>query len=150
MVSVGIIALIAGLLLGGLNAARLRAKKARARSDVHQLATAWNQYYADQRRFPTNDIQAMDVIAVEILGGMDTGANPRGIAYQDFNANNPTAFEDPWGTVYQVVLDSAPYDNEIVANGLELNLNVAVWSMGPDGTNVGATTADDIGSWMEK
>ena len=149
LVSMGIIALIAGLVLGGLGAAKRRAKTARARSDVHQLATAWNQYYADWRKFP-NGIDFMDVNAVEILGGMNELENPRKIVYMDFNTNNPTAFTDPWGEVYQVELDAVPYDNKITADGNSLNLSAAVWSLGPDGTNADATSADNIASWMAK
>jgi prepilin-type N-terminal cleavage/methylation domain-containing protein len=161
LVVIGIIALLAGMLLGGLNAVRRRARKANARSAVDQIATAWTAYYVDYKHFPdvgpgsSFKLKEMNEDAVHILhGNYDLSEypnhthyqekNPRGTAYMEFHEAHTGGFNDPWGNMYQLALDEEPYDNEVNAAGESLKRNVAVWSMGPDGTS---GTADDVRSW---
>ena len=149
MVSIAIIALLAGMFLGGFNAATERAKKARARSDVHQIAGAWEQYFADRIEFPSG-INSMDDEACRILGGGDSVNNPLGLAYLDFNLSaSVLSYNDPWNMPYQVALSD---DGEVSPSGHgDIQVSVAVWSLGPTGTNnaIATPSADDIGSWMD-
>ena len=53
LVVIAIIAVLAGLLLPALSGAKQRAGSAACRSNLHQLATAWEMYLGDHReRFP--------------------------------------------------------------------------------------------------
>jgi len=165
MVVIAIMALLAGMLLGGIGAAKAKAKKTEARSAVSQIATAWNSYFADYKRFPNEmkgdsfDLSAMNEDAVHIMHGdynlTDYPAhskyktkNPRQTAYLDFHEGHVGGYLDPWGHVYQLSLDEKPYDSKVNVPGLTgLQFSVAVWSMGPDGLN---GTADDIRSWDKR
>jgi type II secretory pathway pseudopilin PulG len=169
IVVIGIIMLLAGLMMAGLNSAGRRAKKARARRDVDQITTAWNVYYADYRRFPDAifdcepdiTITEMGAAAIQILRGTSTNLqyqakNPRRQEYMDFH-QAVTNFSDPWKNPYQIVLD------DIGGNGYDGNISVpvpdgsgdsevirhsvAVYSKGRDGDE---GTADDVCSWRDR
>jgi prepilin-type N-terminal cleavage/methylation domain-containing protein len=171
MVVIGIMALLASMLLGGLKAANSKEKKTEARNAVDQIVTAWKVYYADYKHFPDTGngtsykITEMGQDAIRILQGNYAGdswneKNPRKTVYIDFHGlytDQPdfTGFLDPWGNIYQVTLDEVPYDGKITVtesvNGsqqiVEKRLIAAVWSMGPDGIN---GTADDVHSWDKR
>jgi type II secretory pathway pseudopilin PulG len=149
---VGIVMVLAGLTLSGLNVARGRAKGVRARRDIAQLTTAWNAYFADYGRFPavtgnslTNGVTVTGQDVVQILRGRENygGMNPRKVTYMDFHVNT-TQFPDPWGNLYRIVWDEEPYDVRISARGETLRMSLAVWSAGEDGLD---RTEDDVLSW---
>ena len=165
MVVIGIMALLASMLLGGLKAARNKAKKTDARRAVDQIVTAWNSYYADYKHFPDEgngtsyDITSMNDDAIHILhGNYDLGRypghsvykekNPRGTQYLDFYEGYTGGYKDPWGNIYQVALDQSPYDSKVDVPGISgLQFSAAAWSMGPDGIN---GTPDDVRSWDKR
>ena len=139
LVVISIIAVLAGLLLPVLGAARRRAKRLHAESDVDQLVDAWLAYRLDYRRFPDPKITMMNSNAIAILRGAGP-QNPNGYNYMDFRSTTKY-FCDPWSKdgsteegVYRVEL------------GTMDNVAVAVWSVGPDRAN---DTDDDIRSWRE-
>lgn len=158
---VAIMMILASLILVGLNVARERASVLRARRDVAQLVTAWTAYYADYHRFPpassiagnslTNGSQIVtgrDV--VQILRGRENhnGQNTRMIPYMDFHQNTQ-GFPDPWGNLYRILWDLAPYDGQISVPGepQPLRISLAVWSAGKDGDD---GTKDDVRSWRSE
>jgi prepilin-type N-terminal cleavage/methylation domain-containing protein len=165
MVVVAIMALLAGMLLGGLGAAKSKAKKTEARRAVSQIATAWNTFYADYKRFPNEmpgnafDLTEMNEDAVHIMHGQYDlreypshskykDKNPRLTAYLDFHEGHTGGYLDPWGNVYQLRLDQLPYDSKVDVPGQSgLQFSVAVWSNGPDGIS---GTADDVRSWDKR
>jgi hypothetical protein len=157
-------ALLAGLLLGGIKVVKRRAKKAHARSEVEQIVTAWNAYYADYKRFPAPgkessfDLSQMGDDAIHILhGNYDLAEypnhakykaqNPRGTAYLEFHEAYTGGFKDPWGHIYQLALDQYKYDGEVEYDGIKLKYSVVAWSMGPDGQS---GTPDDVHSWDKR
>jgi prepilin-type N-terminal cleavage/methylation domain-containing protein len=145
LVSMGILLLLASLVLGGLGAAKRKARRTRARIEAGEIAQAWQAYFSDYSRFP-DDITQMGSNACAILRGGGGDDNPRRIPYLDFHEET-TGWWDPWGTQYQVALD-ADYDGEVTVGGDVLRRSVAVWSLGLK-TNV-ADSADDICSWKER
>ena len=147
LVTLAIILLLAGLVLGGLSTVATKARKAKARTQVAQIATAWTQYLNDYKVFPRvggSDLTEMNDAALRIL----TGDNPKHFTYLDFRSTT-TAYNDPWRgspVPYQFLLD---YDlvNRVEDSGRgipELRLTVAVWSVGPDRTS---GTDDDVTNW---
>ena len=165
MVVVGIMALLAGMLLGGLSAAKRRARKAQAKRDIDQIVTAWNAYYTDYKHFPDSGpgnsfkLTEMDNDAIRILQGNYAGSgyiekNPRKTKYLDFHKKytesegGGNGMRDPWGNIYRIALDEEPYDGIVDAAGVKgLHHSAAAWSIGPDGVD---ETADDIHSWDKR
>ncbi|MBN1556509.1 MAG: type II secretion system protein [Lentisphaerae bacterium] len=148
LVVVAIIALLVGILLPAIGAARQYAKRQRARSEVRQIELAWKSFLNDYRELPSG-ITEMDNRALEILNGENSGANPRETRYMEFDAG-ATQFRDPWGEVYQVELDD-DLDNQVDPRDYSVTLdrNVAVWSYGLNGAadTPGSRGDDDIRSW---
>ena len=144
---IAIIGLLASLLLTALSSARTSAKKTRARAEMDQIETAWQNYLQEYRRFPVTTISEMGEDAIEILRGDDTALaeeeNRKKIIFLDFQQNQAGLFADPWGNVYHVALDDDG-DNFLIADGASLPLTVAVWSDGPDGQ---PQTPDDLHNW---
>ncbi len=169
LVVIGIMALLASLMMGGLSAAKSKARKTQARTEVAQIATAWKVYYVDYKHFPidgTGNAYSIDDVmgekAIRILQGNYSGApwsdmNPRNTAYLDFHAETTeqsgyAGYLDPWGNVYQVRLDE-DYDGYVSVpkkdgtGNEDIRFSVAAWSMGPDEAD---GTADDIRSWDKR
>jgi prepilin-type N-terminal cleavage/methylation domain-containing protein len=151
---VGIIMVLAGLILSGLNVARARASVVRARRDIAQLVTGWNAYFADYGRFPTvsgnsvtNGLIVTGRDVVQILRGRENynSQNPRRVTYMDFHVNT-TQFPDPWGNLYRIAWDEEPYDVKISVRGESLRMSLVVWSAGEDGAD---DTEDDVLSWRQ-
>ncbi len=150
MVSIGIMMLLAGIILSGLNVARKRARISRARRDIAQLTAAWNAYYADHHRFPNRlpgpviSITDSGRACIQILSGSEDfkEKNPRRIPYMDFHRLT-AEFNDPWDSLYRIALDENG-NGQVTARGETLRMSVAVWSTGPDGIS---GNADDVLGW---
>jgi len=143
LVVISIIAVLAALAFPAVNGAMDSARKARAKSDVAQIATAVVAYETEYGRLPvtgTNDTVTTNVSTsfVNILIGADTAVNPRNIVFLETSAwkkgkggTNSSGFCDPWdaNSVYQIALD-ANYNTRIDAGNPTTNLikKVAVWS----------------------
>jgi len=141
LVVISIIAILASLAFPAVNGALDSARKARAKNDVVQIATAVVAYETEYGRLPTN---ASGTIPVNnnflgILTGADTNGNPRRIVFLEVSewkkgqgGTNSVGFCDPWGntTPYQIVLDH-DYNNTVAAgtNGTNLMKKVAVWNV---------------------
>lgn len=140
LVVIAILGILMGLLMPGLGAARYAAHKARARSEIKQIETAWKAYYEDYRELPSG-VNRMDAgNGVDILNGN----NRRQIRYMEFDdAAINNGFKDKWGRLYQVSLDSVGDGQVSVPDGT-VSRSVAVWSAGRD---MEEGTADDITSW---
>ncbi len=145
-----IMMLVGGLILSGLNTARRRSRVLHARRDIAQIAAAWQAYYAEYGRFPSEfpggpSITESGSDMIQILRGSHD-ANPRRVPFMDFHATT-TQFLDPWGNRYQIVLDQT-YDGSVTVQRGTLTENVptsvAVWSFGEDQT---PGTKDDVLSW---
>jgi prepilin-type N-terminal cleavage/methylation domain-containing protein len=148
LVVIAIIMILGGLLFPALTAAREAAKKARAKSDVNQLNTAFKAILLDYRDWgnaavpslnPSGDDVALSAVTY-LAGG---GANPRKRVYMEFertSTNEVGAFIDPWKKAYKVAIGNGT----VSPNGVSLSRDVAAWSIGKDGVS---GTQDDVTSW---
>ena len=158
LIVIGIIAILVGLLFPMLDKAKEYARRTRARTEVRQLALAWNSYLTDYREwFPGGSYSATtipkttDRLHVRVISGLDTVNNRRGIMFYEF-PNNDTNFMDPWRLEYRVYLD--PDYNNSVDTGAAPNhgivpRNVAVWSRARNCDPAKPSDIlDDIKSWQ--
>ena len=146
LVVISIIVILASLSFPAVNGAIDSARKARAGSDVTQIATAVVAYEVEYGRLPITNSTAGDFTSVvdlnfiKILTGENTNANanPRKIAFIEVTdwkkgkgGTNSQGWGDPWdsNSLYSIVLDGN-YDNKVDAGNPSTNLfkKVAVWS----------------------
>ena len=137
LVVISIIAVLAGLAFPAVNGAMDSARKARAKSDVSQIATAVVAYETEYGRLPTNSGTSVNSAFLATLSGNSTD-NPRKIVFLELSewkkgkgGTNGSGFCDPWdsASVYQIALDTN-YDNSVTAgtNSTNIMKKVAVWS----------------------
>jgi len=115
LVVIAIIAILAGLGFAGLQSAMESSKKAQARNDVNQIASAVKAYQLEYGRLPEKG----NVIA-EL-----TGENSKQIVFLEAKAakNNKGGIAsgrmyDPWGGEYDIMLDD-DYDNKMDHRGTQ-------------------------------
>lgn len=147
---ISIIGILMGLLFPAVNGALDSARKAQAKNDVTQIATAITAYEAEYGRLPSEDTnvpqtdKTVDAKSNGILGaliaGGDSNRNPRRITFlevQDVTGKRGRSglsggsFVDPWGSVYQISLDY-DYDNQLTGvgtNNTNVTKKVAVWNV---------------------
>jgi len=142
LVVISIIAVLAALAFPAVNGAMDSARKARAKSDVAQIATAVVAYETEYGRLPTNSGTSVNTAFLATLSGNSTD-NPRKIVFLELSewkkgkgGTNSSGFCDPWdsASVYQIALDTN-YDNLVTAgtNSTNIMKKVAVWN-NPTGT----------------
>jgi prepilin-type N-terminal cleavage/methylation domain-containing protein len=151
LVVIAIIGILASLLFPAVQGALDSARKAQAKNDVVQIATAVTAYETEYGRLPTN-VTTVNSTLVRILTGQDDTGNPRKIVFMEVAERKPSNapagkagksgtnssgdFVDPWGFSYAIALDS-DYDNTITSAGTNnqtLRKKVAVWNV-PTGAN---------------
>ena len=145
LVVISIIAILAGLAFPAVNGAMDSARKARAKSDVTQIATAVVAYETEYGTLPTISGNKVDS---GLLGTL-TGNNTRKIVFLEVSewkkgkggTNSSGDFCDPWDntSAYQIALDTN-YDNSVTAgtNSTNIMKKVAVWN-NPTGTTAEKT-----------
>jgi prepilin-type N-terminal cleavage/methylation domain-containing protein len=143
LVVISIIAILASLAFPAVNGAIDSARKARAGSDVAQIATAVVAYEVEYGKLPSFTGNSVDTTFLNMLGTNDTVNNPRKIVFLETSpwkkgkgGTNGSGFCDPWDatSVYQIALDT-DYNNEVTAgtNSTTITKKVAVWN-NPTGT----------------
>jgi hypothetical protein len=129
------------LLLPAVNSAIDAAKKAQAKNDVTQIATAVVAYETEYGKMPPGATEAaadIEGTLLNALTGTSTTNNPRKIVFIEVaqakngksgvdSITDPTKFLDPWGNTYKIVVD-ANYDNSVTVMGTTLRKKVAVWN----------------------
>ena len=140
LVVISIIAILAALAFPAVNGALNSARKAEARNDVNQIASALRNFKLEYKRLPEEGTE----IAV-LRGENVNGKNPKELVFMEMkNAQgNPPKkgyrdgqMYDPWGVAYIVVLDGESQDsdgrinNKITRNGTEYITQVIVESEG--------------------
>ena len=143
LVVIAIIGILMSLLFPAVNGAIDAAKKAQAKNDVTQIATAVIAYETEYGKLPLPTETNVDSALVNILAGIDTSAsnNPRAIVFLEVQAakkgksgTNSTGFVDTWSNSYAIAMDS-DYNNDILVstNGgaadTTLRKKVGVWNM---------------------
>lgn len=164
LIVIAIIGILMALLFPAVNSAIDAARRAQAKNDVTQLATAITAYETEYGRLPgsgTSDFNGkvtqsfMDILTAS---GSGTNDNPRKIVFLEVNSwkkgksgTNGNNFADPWGGSYYVALDY-DYDNTlsgIGTNSTNVRKKVAAWNKPADQTNVSASqkTRRYVNSW---
>ena len=178
LVVIAIIAVLIGLLFPAFRAVQDQAKRTQAKNDLMQIVNAVNAFYTDYGRYPpaTDDVLIADnSTLLNPLRAKDPTNNPRQIVFINppnvKDTANPRSgigvdgkYYDPWGTQYQVAIDTNydnqmtnPYGNNNGAGPNPLSQGVIVWSLGkdlalgstpPPGGNGIFTNSDDVISWQ--
>jgi prepilin-type N-terminal cleavage/methylation domain-containing protein len=189
LVVIAIIAILIGLLFPAFKAVQNQAKQAQAKNDVTQIVNAVSAYYTDYGKYPvttgddspiTPNSTLFDVLRNTTGGAVGNTSNPRAIIFISppyvKNTATPRAgiqssgldigiYYDPWGTPYQVAIDTSydsqmtnPYGNNNGAGPDPLAQGVIAWSLGADGClgtklpggscNGIFTNSDDVISWQ--
>ena len=119
LVVIAIIAILAGLAFPAVQGAMGSAKKAQARNDVNQLASAVKAFQLEYGKLPATNDDAAQV--VKALIGSNASVNPRNIVFfepkiakgkKNGFSTADGKYYDPWGIEYSVLLDYN-YDNKI-------------------------------------
>jgi len=152
-----IICLLLGMILPVLNRVRDNAKRAKARDQAIQIASAWQGYLQEYRVLPADNgkgqpITEMETNVLNVLSKKGDTYNRLGVEFMEFTTNEyKTGFLDPWGTLYQVRLDNdGNYDGKVTVphEATDLDRSAAVWSKGKDMRDSTAKErADDLKSW---
>lgn len=145
LIVIAILGILMALLFPAVGVAIDNARRASAKNDCVQIATAITGYETEYGRLPATNAAGSDLDAnvLAALMGTNTTLNPRMIVFLEV----PTArkgkgglsngtYVDPWGKPYQVAYDDN-YDNRITTAGTNGNTSimkkVAVWN-NPSGT----------------
>ncbi len=122
LVVVAIIGVLMSLLFPAVQGALDAAKKAQAKNDVMQIATAIVAFDTEYGRLPDSNATPRQLDSNNILGaltGSDTNLNPRRIIFLEVlnykkgkGGISNGIFVDPWARPYYVALDG-DYDNQV-------------------------------------
>lgn len=175
LIVIAIIGILMALLFPAVQGAIDAARRAQAKNDVTQIATAVNAYVTEYGRFPTSapGNNGANVTSNSILGTLMgvTNDNPRGLVFLEVNSvtlgshksgmvtnlnGNSGAqvgdFVDPWGAPYLIACDTN-YTNGVGINYsnslVQVRKTVAVCSAGnwKDQTNAAKTARRWVNSW---
>ena len=150
LVVIAIIGILASLLFPAAGSAIDSARRATAKNDVVQIATAVTAYETEYGRLPLPTKTTVDRDLVNILSGQANNTNnPRQITFLEITeakkgrsgTNASGVYVDPWGAVYQIAMDDNN-DNTIPSAGVapgpvasNLRKRVAVWNDPKSGTD---------------
>jgi prepilin-type N-terminal cleavage/methylation domain-containing protein len=165
LIVIAIIGILMSLLFPAVNGAIDAARKAQAKNDVTQIATAVIAYETEYGKLPLPANTSVDTALVSaLIGASGNTNNPRGIVFLEVGARKPdipgkggksgtnsSGFVDPWGNLYQITMDE-DYNNRInVTAGKEsaagsdtvtdLIKKVAVYNFGSSSADPKATNS---------
>jgi len=145
LVVIAIIGILMSLLFPAVNSAIDAAKKAQAKNDVTQIATAVIAYETEYGKLPNTTLAPVKVADdwLKALGGSNISSlNPRQIVFIELQGskkgksgtNSSGEFVDPWGTNYYAAFDDN-YDNHVgvatsggTSSNLDITKKVGVWN----------------------
>jgi len=145
LVTIAIIAILAGILLPTVIKAFQKANSAKVRTELKSIETAIKAYVNEYSKLPIKDADQGDPdiqitstndlrdIIKKLSGDNSQGGNPRKIVFLESSSSDGT-FLDPWEHQYRFYVDSN-YDNEISIGTNRIYSQVVVYSVG-DGTNI--------------
>ena len=171
LVSIAIIAILAGILLPAVSGAIKKAEAAKAKAAIVTLVNANKQYESQSGVLPRHktDSSVAELVAsgdyedfIKMLQGEGTPSsdwggysdcNKRKIKFLDVVANTPGEFKDPWGNDYIIFLDvsstNADNGDGKITSGIpglpsgDLYATIVVYSLGPDGKDYTASDKND-------
>jgi len=123
LVVIAIIGILMSLLFPAVNSVIDAAKKAQAKNDVTQIATAVIAYETEYGKLPNTSLVPVKVADdwLKALGGSNVSSlNPRQIVFIELQGakkaksgtNSSGEFVDPWGTNYYAAFDD-DYNNHV-------------------------------------
>ena len=127
LVVITIIAILAGLAFPAVQGALDSGRKAQARNDVAQLASAVKAFQLEYGRLPSStagsdSTPADNAAVISALIGSNATLNPRRVVFFEAKAAKSGkggldggVYKDPWGAPYSISLDTS-YDNRISNN----------------------------------
>jgi prepilin-type N-terminal cleavage/methylation domain-containing protein len=159
LIVIAILGILMALLFPAVDGALQSARKAQAKNDVVQIATAITAYETEYGRLPLPSKTTVDSELVAVLvGGSGNTNNPRQITFLEVqtakknkSGTNGSGFVDPWGSLYKIKFDD-DYDNRISGagtNNASVMKKVAVWNDPSTHTN-GSTAQKNkryVNSW---
>jgi len=138
LIVIAIIGILMSLLFPAVNSAIDAARKAQAKNDAVQIATAITAYETEYGYLPTRPTSDVTIPAaasaagdiISILANLNSpnADNPRGIVFIEVNdVTNKKGksglrggnFVDPWGNPYQITLDGG-YNNRVTVTAGKL------------------------------
>ena len=93
LVAISIIAILAGLMVGGLGGVNKQSNKAATKADLMKLEMALNQYYQDNGSYPaavTIQVENEDGDKLDCLG-LDSSVTSTLLGYESFTVDNSNA-----------------------------------------------------------
>lgn len=168
-VAIIVLSIVVPVWLQHIGARRL----AMARQDVRALVMASERFFVEYGAWPSphmgtagdvrygrewsNELVVNALRAVDGPGNEGYRLNPNRIVFLDppryrrgrSGLDASGAFLDPWGTPYQVVLDTDLNNTTVLSHTIypnQIGVGVVVWSFGPDRR---PDTPKDILSWRE-
>lgn len=140
LAAIGIIAILAGLTIGGLSFATAKADESKTIALMEEFETALEKYKADYGAYPvfSGDV---DFSKDEWKTFTNEKPNKQNKAYME-GIKQLSIFEDGFGNAFQY-----EYPN---TDSSRNTTKYALWSKGKDGSKTTGTTDDDICSWKQK
>lgn len=140
LIVIAILGILMALLFPAVQSALDAAKRASAKNDVVQIATAVTAYETEYGRLPATNTSGVDLdgdVLKALMGSNASSLNPRQIVFLEVQTAKRGkggitngAFVDPWGTPYKVAYDG-DYDNQLTGvgtNNASVMKKVAVWN----------------------
>jgi type II secretory pathway pseudopilin PulG len=164
---IAIIILLVSMLLSGIAAVRESARRTKARSEVNAIRHAFQAYYLEYTRWPSNLVAGhpdnegtpgipVTASVLNMLSGQNlSGNNPRLLRFMEI-PNSATsspdgAYLDPWGQTNKYMCD---FDNngtltlQIAGSTDLVDVAVGVWSTGRNRRDATPEDQqDDICTW---
>lgn len=116
LIVITIIAILAGILLPVTTMVLRKGFESRARTEMKGIETAVKAYMNEYGKLPVaDDLQGSEDVVVSSEAASVilalAGDNPRRITFLEVD-NNSGAFPNPWGTPYEIIMDT-DYNNLI-------------------------------------